>query len=148
MASERYKFISAVHFILVKGGKILLLRRFNTGYEDGNYSVPAGHIDQGERARTAMVREIKEEIGLDICEEALKMIHVMHRLGNDQERIDFFMTAKEWTGEPSICEVDKCDELSWYKLNELPENIIPYVKSALEHIKKNEFYSEFGWSGG
>jgi len=146
MVNERYKFISAVHLILIKDGKILLLRRFNTGYEDGNYSVPAGHIKQGERARTAMVREAKEETGLDIDEDALKTIHVMHRMGNDQERIDFFMSAKEWKGEPCICEKDKSDELSWYGLNELPENIIPYVKSALEHIETNEFYSEFGWN--
>jgi len=146
MTRERYKFISAVHLILIKDGKVLLLRRFNTGYEDGNYSVPAGHIDQGERARTAMVREAKEETGLDIDEDVLKIIHVMHRMGDDQERIDFFMTAKKWRGVPRICEADKCDKLLWFGLNELPDNIIPYIKSALEHIKTNEFYSEFGWS--
>jgi len=130
MASERYKFISAVHLILIKDGKVLLLRRFNTGYEDGNYSVPAGHIDQGERARTTMVREAKEETGIDISEDILEIIHVMHRMGDDQERIDFFMSAKEWTGEPRICEVDKCDELTWYELNKLPKNI----KGAISDI--------------
>src|SRR3989344_7178258 len=143
MASQKYKFISAVHLVLIKDGKILLLRRFNTGYEDGNYSVPAGHIDQGERARTAMIREVKEETGLNIAEEALETIHVMHRMGDDQERIDFFMSAKEYIGEPRICESDKCDELSWYVLDKLPNNIVPYVRSALEHIKKNKIYSEF-----
>ncbi|MBU1119313.1 NUDIX domain-containing protein [Patescibacteria group bacterium] len=145
MTSKRYTFFSAVHLILIKECRVLLLRRFNTGYEDGKYSVPAGHIDQGERAKTAMVREVKEEAGLDISEDALETVHVMHRKGDDKERIDFFMSAKEWTGEPQICEEDKCDELSWYKLNELPENIIPYVKSALERIRRNDFYSEFGW---
>lgn len=145
MTNERYKFISAVHLILIKNDKILLLRRFNTGYEDGNYSIPAGHIDQGERAKTAMIREAKEEIGIDIDENDLQTIHVMHRMGNDQERIDFFMTVKEWVGIPYNCEKNKCDELSWYALNKLPENIIPYVKSALEQIKIAKFYSEFGW---
>lgn len=148
MSKERYKFIAAVHLILLKEGKVLLSRRFNTGYEDGNYSVPAGHIDQGERAKTAMIREMKEEIGIDIAENNLKAIHVMHRMGNDQERIDFFMATNIWDSEPRICETDKCDELAWYDLKNLPENIIPYVKSALEHISRNEFYSEFGWENG
>lgn len=145
MTSQRYKFISAVHLVLIRDSKVLLLRRFNTGYEDGNYSVPAGHINQGERAKIAMIRETKEETGLDIAEDVLKAIHVMHRMGDDHERIDFFMSAKEWVGEPCICEKNKCDELSWYELNELPKNIVPYIRSALEHIKRNEFYSEFGW---
>ena len=148
MTKERYKFISAVHLILRKEGKVLLLRRFNTGYEDGNYSVPAGHIDQGERARTAMVRETKEEVGLDLSEDALKTVHVMHRMGNDQERIDFFMAADTWNGEPLICETNKCDDLSWHVLSQLPDNMIPYVKSAMEHISRNEFYSEFDWNRG
>ena len=47
----------AVHLFLVQDGRILLLRRYNTGYEDGNYSVVAGHIDGGEKLKSAMVRE-------------------------------------------------------------------------------------------
>lgn len=38
---ERFKLVTAVHLILTQNGKILLLRRYNTGYEDGNYSVVA-----------------------------------------------------------------------------------------------------------
>ena len=145
MAGDRYKFISAVHLILIKKDKVLLLRRFNTGYEDGNYGVPAGHIDQGERAKTAMIREAREETGIKINESDLEVVHIMHRMGNDQERIDFFMTARKWTGEPRICEKNKCDELLWCDLDKLPQNVIPYIKSALKYISRNEFYSEFGW---
>lgn len=145
MAKDRFKFISAVHLILENDGRILLLRRYNTGYEDGNYSLPAGHIDQGERATTAMVRETKEEIGIDISEGTLETIHVVHRLGDDQERIDFFMRADAWEGEPINGEQDKCDELFWCAMDDLPANIIPYVKSALSHIQNGVFYSEFGW---
>lgn len=88
MPKERYKFIAAVHLILQKDNAILFSRHFNTGYEDGNYSVVAGHIDANEPARSALVREVKEEIGIEINKDALETIHVMHRKENDHERID------------------------------------------------------------
>ena len=52
--------------MLRKGNKVLLLRRFNTGYEDGNYCFPGGHVEKGEPIYKAMIREAKEEIGIEI----------------------------------------------------------------------------------
>ncbi len=144
---DRFKVIPAVHLFLFKDNQVLLLRRYNTGYEDGNYSVPAGHADGGERVTEAMIREIKEEIGLDISPANLEVAHVMHRAnqGENHERIDFFFMAKNWQGEPQICETDKCDELKWYDTDSLPSNMIPYVKFALEKVLDNQVFSEFGW---
>ena len=51
----------AAHFFLVRDRKILLLRRQNTGYEDGKFSVVAGHLDGDEEVSAAMVREAREE---------------------------------------------------------------------------------------
>ena len=145
MRKEYFKFVSAVHLFLVKDGKILLLRRFNTGYEDGNYSVPAGHIDGNERATTAMLREAKEEAGVVINERDIRMVHVMHRK-SEEERIDFFFEATEWQGEPKIMETNKCDDLSWFPISQLPQNVIPYVKSGIENYGNKISFSEFGWS--
>ena len=50
---KRFKLIPSVYIILVKDGKTLLLRRQNTGYEDGNYGLVAGHADGDESARAA-----------------------------------------------------------------------------------------------
>ncbi len=61
---ERYKFICAVYLILIKENKVLLLKRANTGYEDGNYSLVAGHMDGNETIKQAMIREATEEAGI------------------------------------------------------------------------------------
>jgi len=141
---ERFKLIAAVHLLLIKEGSILLLRRFNTGYEDGNYSVPAGHLDGGEKASDAMMREAKEEAGITIAPKDLSMVHVMHWLGDD-ERMQFFFFAKKWQGEIKNMEPEKCDNLEWFSINDLPKNMVPYVRAAISHYLNNNNFSEFGW---
>jgi 8-oxo-dGTP pyrophosphatase MutT (NUDIX family) len=141
---DKFKLIPAVHLLLVKGNKILLLRRFNTGYEDGKYSVVAGHVDGNETARTAMAREALEEAGIKVDPSGLEFAHVMHRK-TTEERMDLFFTAKTWTGDPVNKEPHKCDDLSWFLLDKLPSNIIPYVARAIDCYKKDIRYSEFGW---
>ena len=142
---ERFKLIPTSHLILIKDSKILLLRRFNTGYEDGNYSVVAGHLDGDETFIQAMVREAKEEAGIDIKSNNLEVVHVMHRKCPNEERIDFFIQAKSWVGEPKIMEPHKCDDLSWFEIDNLPNNVIPYVRQAIGRIRNNVLYSEHGW---
>lgn len=142
---ERFKLVVAVHLILIENGKILLLRRYNTGYEDGNYSVVAGHIDGNESVIHAMKREAFEEAGITIKEENLDIVHVMHRKTPERESIDYFLTCKSYEGEVRIMEQDKCDELAFYELNHLPSNVIPYVRKGIEYDQKKIPFSIYGW---
>jgi len=142
---ERFKFISACHLFLIKESKILLLRRFNTGYEDGNYSVVAGHLDGNESAKEAMTRETKEEAGINIDESDLKFIQVMHRK-SEEERIDFFFCADKWIGKIENREPHKCDGLQWFNLDKLPNNMVPYVRKAIDNYKRQKTFDQFGWT--
>ena len=54
---ERLKLKIAVYIILIKDGKILLGRRFNTGWQDGNYGLPSGHLEPEESMMEALLRE-------------------------------------------------------------------------------------------
>jgi 8-oxo-dGTP diphosphatase len=65
-SSERFKLILSVYLILVKDGKTLLLRRANTGFEDGNYGLVSGHADGNEAATDALCREVLEESNLKV----------------------------------------------------------------------------------
>ncbi len=142
---SRFTQIIAVHLFISQNEKILLARRYNTGYEDGNFSVPAGHVEKDETCLEAMVREAKEEINIEIKEKSLELVHIMHRKSNGEHRVDFFFDCKNWTGEIKIKEVDKCDKLEWFSKDKLPSNIVGYIKQAIEKTKEKTNYSELGF---
>ncbi len=140
----RAKFPTTVHLFFFRGDEILLLRRFNTGYRDGEYSVPAGHLDGGETVMAAAAREAGEEVGVQIDLAELAFSSVMHR-NEGEERIDFFVHVRAWEGELFNVETDKCDELRWTCVDGLPQNIIPYVQRAIENHQGGVRFDEFGW---
>lgn len=144
--SMRETFPVAVHLILKKENQVLLLRRFQTGYEDGKYSLIAGHIDGNETVTQAMIREAKEEAGISIQEEHLKIVQVMHRKKTKGEYIDYFFEAESWEGNIVNNEPHKCDDLSWFAPDDFPPNVIPYIKYALAAYESNEKFTFFGWS--
>lgn len=134
----------AVHLFLIREGRILLLRRFNTGYEDGNYSIVAGHSDGNEDVKSAMIREAREEAGIEIKPNNIQFAGVMHRKSDD-ERIDFFFLADLWEGEIVNMEPQKCDDLSWFEIDNLPSNVIPYIKKAITNYISGVQFDTYGW---
>lgn len=134
----------AVHLFLVQDDRVLLLKRCNTGYEDGNDSVVAGHIEGGEDLKTAMIREAREEAGIKISHTDLEVVGVMHFKGN-REYIHFFLKASLWSGEVTNMEPDKCDDLRWFDIRDLPGNTIPYVRRAIENYRNGAWFDSLGW---
>lgn len=135
-----------MNLILIRDGKVLLQRRHNTGFEDGNYGVPAGHLDGGETVREGCAREMKEEIGVDIKPDDVHIAHVLHRKNPSAiEYVDFFLTVDRYEGEVRNCEPDKCDDLRWFSLDALPDNMIGYIRETIGHIRNGVSYSEWGW---
>lgn len=147
---QRFKVTPAVYLLLRKGDKILLSRRYNTGYRDGYYSMVAGHLDGGETLREALARETKEEAGIIVKPGDLSLVHAMHiksevQDSNDDERLTFYFETDIFEGEPTIMEPHKCDEMKWFSVNELPPMIIDHVLQSIENIENRIDYSEFGW---
>jgi 8-oxo-dGTP diphosphatase len=138
------KFPVAVHIFFLRTSQILLLHRFNTGYEDGKYSLVAGHLEAGETVTQGAIREAREEVGVFLDPQDLQFVHVMNRRSED-EWIYFFVVARRWAGEITNTEPHKCDHLAWFPLESLPQNTMPYVKFAIEKYQEGSYYSEFGW---
>lgn len=136
----------AIHIFFKRDNEVLLSLRANTGYEDGKYSVVAGHVEAGESIIEAGIREAKEEAGVDITPYNFQIVGSMYRRSDD-ERIDYFAVVEKWEGEIRNCEEHKCGGLDWKPIDNLPSNIIPYIRFAInktfiEH--KSLWYEEFG----
>jgi 8-oxo-dGTP diphosphatase len=142
--AERYRLIPEVYLILERDDRVLLLRRFQTGYEDGNYGLVAGHLEAGESAAQGILREAREEAGLDLRPEDIELVHVVHRSARDG-CMGLFFRCRRWRGEPLNAEPHKCDDLSWFAYDGLPANTIPYIREALTLARVGVGYSDEGW---
>ena len=143
---DRFKLVPAVYLILInENNEVLLHQRKNSGYMDGMYSMVAGHLDGGEPARIGMIREAKEEAGIDIEPEDLQVTCTMHRMSTDSERVDFFMVCRKWRGEVCNTEPHKCSDLRFFPVDKLPENTIPYVKQAIYNSFNGITFCEVDW---
>ncbi len=145
MEDKRFQLHSSVNLILLKENKVLLQRRFNTGWMDGKYSFVAGHLDGNESVTKAMMREAFEEINLVFKEKDLIPATVIH-IKWEEEYIEFFFVVTKWEGEPINKEPDQCDDLDWFPIDKLPDNSLPFVKQALENYKNKISFSNMGWN--
>jgi len=143
MPNEKHLIHSAVYGILRKDNKILLMRRSNTGYKDGFLTLPAGHIEKDELPKETMLRELKEETGL-ICDFASIIgVYAMHRISSSgRTYVDYYFEILKYSGNPKIKELEKCDHMDWYDIENIPENTLPHIKTALNHIKNKVPVSE------
>ncbi|MCY7395556.1 MAG: NUDIX domain-containing protein [Nocardioides sp.] len=133
----------------ISGQEVLLQKRQHTGYMDGHWAAAAaGHVERGETALAAARREAAEEIG--ITEVALSFVTSMQRTRHDlaiDERVDFFFTARTWSGEPRILEPTKCSELRWCSLAALPDPVVPHERAVLVSLRDHTTspYRTFGF---
>ncbi|MGW7686937.1 NUDIX hydrolase [Kribbella sp. NPDC054772] len=135
---DRFRVVPAAYVVVRRGDEVLMLLRANTGYMDGYWAVPAGHVERGEAAVEAAVRELREEVGLEVDVADLVPLTAMHRTGGNgdpiDERVDFFFLASTWRGEPRLMEPEKAAGLEWYSLDKLPEPLVPHEARVLKAV--------------
>ncbi|HKU18931.1 MAG TPA: NUDIX domain-containing protein [Candidatus Saccharimonadales bacterium] len=144
---DRHSVVPAVYILFRRDDEILLLKRANTGYRDGFYSLPAGHLDGGEPAVYAAVREAKEEVGALVRPEDMRLVHTQHRVAEsgDHERLNLFFETTTWQGEPTNAEPEKCSEVRWALLAKLPTKLVPELQHFLRHYRAQQPYGDFGF---
>jgi 8-oxo-dGTP diphosphatase len=140
--SDRFVVVPASYVIFLRrigdDDQILLQLRQNTGYMDGHWATAAaGHIERGESVFEAAAREATEELGITDLETA--PLCAMHRTGATgdpiDERVDYFLLATSWSGEPRIIEADKCADLRWFGVHDLPSPVVPHELKVIEGLR-------------
>ena len=106
--------------VIVHNGHVLLVRRANPPLK-GEWSIPGGLVETGETIKEALVREVREETGLEI--EPVKLVEVFERILRDEEsRVQYHFVLIDY-----LCRVvqgealaaSDVSELSWASADEL-----------------------------
>jgi 8-oxo-dGTP diphosphatase len=139
----RDRFPIVVHVLLRRDDSVLLVRRSNTGYMDGWWAAPGGHVDAGEDPSKAALRECREEVGVAIAAPDLIPLAAMPYRSGAHQGVDFIFSARRWHGEPRIAEPERFDALAWHRVDALPTNVVPYLSLALELARQGKWFHEF-----
>ena len=133
-----------VLLVLIKNNQVFLLHRAATGWSDGLYGLPGGHLEENETVQEAGIREAAEEIGITITPTDLIFLEVSH-VKTTREYIAFSFQVVSWQGEPYNKEPHKHSDGTWFALTQLPHNLHPYTATVLNAYPLKQFYTEYGW---
>jgi 8-oxo-dGTP diphosphatase len=114
---------------ILRDGRILLVSRRKIP-EAGHWNLPGGKVDFLERVETAVIREVKEEIGVEILLEPLLCVTQMIGI-DDQHWVSPIYAARIVVGEPINCEPDKIAAIGWFPLDAPPA---PLARGAMDAI--------------
>ena len=149
---DRFRVVPAAYVFLRRGDEVLLQLRRDTGYYDDHWAAgAAGHVEQYESVFDAARREASEELGISVASADLLPLTAMHRTHPGHapidERVDFFFTARAWSGEPRVVEPEKAASLQWAPLADLPGPVVPHERSVLAGLRTGIMtpYSTFGF---
>ncbi len=124
--------------ILNDKNEVLLVKRSLTCKTDrGMWSRPGGGVEFGETFEQAVVREMKEELGIEV--EVLRYLDYTNDIKQEDGITKHWVTlgflGRIKSGEPKVMEPDKHDELRWFPMDRLPENLTVYTKRGLGALK-------------
>ena len=139
----RQRFVVDVHLLLLKEGQVLLGQRQNTGFGDGYWHLPAGHLEASESLPHALAREAREELGIEVEPAAATLVHVMHHVSG---RVGMFFAVDAWRGDVQNMEPVKCPALGWHDLGELPPRTVGYARHAIASWVAGREFSVYGWA--
>ncbi len=122
--AERHKVCMAVYLLLERDGEVLLLRRANSGWNDGKYTLVAGHVDEGESAGAAMVRETLEEVGVRV--ENVRYFGSQPWPFPNSLMVGF---RADYAGGEIVADGVEIEDAGWYRADSLPR-IPPRVSIA------------------
>jgi ADP-ribose pyrophosphatase len=117
--------------VILNDGNVLLLLRKKPP-EAGFWSLPGGRVEFMERVEEAVVRELKEELGIVVEIESLLCVtdHIVQ--ADSAHWVSPAYLVRLVSGVPQNLEPEKTAAIEWFPLSRLPENLGLAAKSALD----------------
>lgn len=120
-------------FIVNDKGEVLLMRRGpGVKNEAGAWALPGGASEFNETLRDAVIRETREELGIeiDVDGQLAAYDHILPDEG--QHWVTSIFTGRIASGTPTIMEPEKCSEIGWFALDALPSPIARMSQGAFD----------------
>lgn len=110
--------------VLVRDGKVLLSRRLSGAHLAGLWEFPGGKVEEGEGPREALMRELREELG--VIAHVGDCLDVVHHVYAEAQRevVLLFFTCELAPDSPEPRELEVA-ELAWVGPDELPRYEFP-----------------------
>jgi 8-oxo-dGTP diphosphatase len=125
--------------LLENNKKLLFLEQ--TTQNGGRFALIGGKVETKEFAISTLVREATEEVGIEIQESDLRLVHVLQEQKNKKTQIVLFFKAKRWSGELKSAEPKKFKEVGWFSYLDLPENLNPITRRVIERVYEGESFT-------
>lgn len=145
--TQRDRFPVVVHLVLERQRdgqlEVLLLRRARTGFLDGCYALPGGHLHHGESLRDAAARECLEETAVAV--RSLEPLCLLPYRSGRHQGINMVFRTADWRGEPRLAEPELFDDLVWAAPSALPEPTAPWLPILFARVASGTWFDELEW---
>jgi 8-oxo-dGTP diphosphatase len=112
--------------VIIREGKVLVSRRKKDAHLPQYWEFPGGKKHEGEELADALIRELREELGIGI-RVGREVMRVIHPYPDRKVELHFFYC--DW--ENGKCEAIGCDEYRWIEKTRLDQLLFPPANSAL-----------------
>jgi len=120
--------------------EIFLLRRAGTGFMDGFFVPPGGHLHAGESVEQAAARECLEETGVQ--PGRLEPLCVLPYRSGRHQGFNFVFAGGDLAAEPHLAEPAASDQAGWHRLDRLPRPVAPWLAEALDLRARGAWFRE------
>ena len=133
--------------MILSGGKILLGKRHHDPrradselHGEGTWTMPGGKLEFGESLETGATREVREETGITIDPNELKVIALNTDIKGDAHFITIGLLYEKTVAEPKVTEPDEITEWQWFSLDALPSPLFFPSAKIIRNFTEKTFY--------
>ncbi len=121
--------------VIIRDGKMLLVKRNRDPYK-GTWTFPAGFLDYGEHPKETVIREVKEETGLDV--EDIELMDVLQSVDDPREpgHLLFFYKVRVGDDEIKNGDMEENSDIEWFNISDPPEIGWVAQKQVLKQLQK------------